>query len=256
MPRWGDRVMRYLPLVWASLFHKKTRLILTLLSLTAAFMLFGLLQAYRRFTAYSLAPVVANAGTSNYIKMENSFVIIVKGADTVKALKGRSINLVELSVSHYLLARALDMNGLSEKDVTLVNTSDADIAANIAGIKQVFARFLTFGDGPTDAIMVDNDAWLSTFGYVQFLRDYGVHFTINKMLSLDSVKLRLDREQPLWQLSQHARTGSGQWLAEAVASFGLIAVIISTTRHRASATPFAVAEIGRASCRERVSSPV
>ncbi|MEK6788724.1 MAG: MIP/aquaporin family protein [Pseudomonadota bacterium] len=48
-------------------------------------------------------------------------------------------------------------------------------------------------------------------------------------------------ELPLWQLSQHARTGSGQWLAEAVASFGLIAVIISTTRHRASATPFAVA---------------
>lgn len=75
--------------------------------------------------------------------------------------------------------------------------SDADIAANIASIKTVFARFLTFGDGPTDAIMVDNDEWLSRFGYVQFLREFGTHFTINRMLSFDSVKLRLEREQPM-----------------------------------------------------------
>jgi tyrosyl-tRNA synthetase len=83
------------------------------------------------------------------------------------------------------------------KDESRKLLSDADIAANIAGIKQVFAKFLTFGDGPTDAIMVDNDAWLSKFGYVQFLRDYGVHFTVNRMLAFDSVKLRLEREQPM-----------------------------------------------------------
>lgn len=83
------------------------------------------------------------------------------------------------------------------KDESRKLLSDADIAANIAGIKQVFARFLTFGDGPTDAVMVDNDAWLSKFGYVQFLRDYGVHFTVNRMLAFDSVKLRLEREQPM-----------------------------------------------------------
>jgi tyrosyl-tRNA synthetase len=83
------------------------------------------------------------------------------------------------------------------KDESRKLLSDADIAANIAGIKQVFARFLTFGDGPTDAIMVDNDEWLSKFGYVQFLRDYGVHFTVNRMLAFDSVKLRLEREQPM-----------------------------------------------------------
>ncbi|PVM87856.1 tyrosine--tRNA ligase [Caulobacter radicis] len=83
------------------------------------------------------------------------------------------------------------------KDESRKLLSDADIQANIAGIKQVFARFLTFGDGPTDAIMVDNDEWLSKFGYVQFLRDYGVHFTVNRMLAFDSVKLRLEREQPM-----------------------------------------------------------
>jgi len=83
------------------------------------------------------------------------------------------------------------------KDESRKLLSDADIAANIAGIKSVFAKFLTFGDGPTDAIMVDNDAWLSKFGYVQFLRDYGVHFTVNRMLAFDSVKLRLEREQPM-----------------------------------------------------------
>jgi tyrosyl-tRNA synthetase len=83
------------------------------------------------------------------------------------------------------------------KDESRKLLSDADIAANIAGIKQVFSKFLIFGDGPTDAIMVDNDTWLSKFGYVQFLRDYGVHFTVNRMLAFDSVKLRLEREQPM-----------------------------------------------------------
>ena len=71
------------------------------------------------------------------------------------------------------------------------------IAANLAGIRQVFTRFLGFGEGATDARMVNNADWLDHLNYIDFLRDYGVHFTINRMLSFDSVKLRLDREQPL-----------------------------------------------------------
>jgi len=71
------------------------------------------------------------------------------------------------------------------------------IAHNLAGIKQVFTKFLSFGDGPTDARMANNADWLDHLNYIDFLRDYGVHFTINRMLSFDSVKLRLDREQPL-----------------------------------------------------------
>ena len=85
----------------------------------------------------------------------------------------------------------------SGKDESRKLLTDADIAANLAGIRTVFERFLTFGDGPTDAVMVDNDEWLSKLGYVEFLREYGPHFTINRMLTFDSVKLRLEREQPL-----------------------------------------------------------
>ena len=83
------------------------------------------------------------------------------------------------------------------KDTSRPQLTEADIAANIASIKTVFETFLTFGDGPTDAIMVDNDEWLSKYGYVEFLREYGTHFTINRMLAFDSVKLRLEREQPM-----------------------------------------------------------
>jgi tyrosyl-tRNA synthetase len=61
----------------------------------------------------------------------------------------------------------------------------------------VFAKFLTFGDGPTDAVIVNNDDWLSKLGYIDFLREFGVHFTVNRMLAFDSVKLRLEREQPM-----------------------------------------------------------
>lgn len=75
--------------------------------------------------------------------------------------------------------------------------TDEIIAENVAGIRQVFERLLTFGDGPTDAIMVDNDEWLSKLGYIKLLRNVGPHFTVNRMLTFDSVKLRLDREQPL-----------------------------------------------------------
>ena len=75
--------------------------------------------------------------------------------------------------------------------------TEADIARNMAGIKSVFARFLTFGDGPTDAVMANNADWLDRLEYIPFLRDYGRHFSVNRMLSFDSVKLRLEREQPL-----------------------------------------------------------
>jgi len=71
------------------------------------------------------------------------------------------------------------------------------INSNIASIKTVFERFLTFGDGPTDAIMLDNAEWLDALQYLPFLRDYGQHFSVNRMLSFDSVKLRLEREQSL-----------------------------------------------------------
>ncbi|MEH6666039.1 MAG: tyrosine--tRNA ligase [Brevundimonas sp.] len=83
------------------------------------------------------------------------------------------------------------------KDASRPQLTDADIAANIASIRTVFEKFLTFGDGPTDAIMVDNDEWLSKFGYVEFLREYGTQFTVNRMLAFDSVRLRLEREQPM-----------------------------------------------------------
>ncbi|PCI05407.1 MAG: tyrosine--tRNA ligase [Hyphomicrobiales bacterium] len=71
------------------------------------------------------------------------------------------------------------------------------IEENKAGIKQVFAKLLTFGDGPKDAIMPDNAEWLLELNYVQFLREYGKHFSVNQMLARDSVKLRLEREQHL-----------------------------------------------------------
>ena len=75
--------------------------------------------------------------------------------------------------------------------------TDAQIQANMDGIKQVFGRFVTFGDGPTDALMANNDDWLGELAYIPFLRDVGRHFSINRMLSFESVKLRLEREQPL-----------------------------------------------------------
>ena len=71
------------------------------------------------------------------------------------------------------------------------------INANIASIKRVFDRFLTFGDGPTDAVLLDNAEWLDKLEYIPFLREIGQHFSVNRMLSFDSVKLRMDREQSL-----------------------------------------------------------
>ncbi|MGV3555337.1 MAG: tyrosine--tRNA ligase [Croceibacterium sp.] len=75
--------------------------------------------------------------------------------------------------------------------------SDETIEANIASIATVFERMLTFGDGPTDAVMVNNHDWLGQLGYIELLQQVGTHFTINRMLTFDSVRLRLDREQPM-----------------------------------------------------------
>ena len=75
--------------------------------------------------------------------------------------------------------------------------SEAEIAANKTGIERTFARFLEFGDGPADALMVDNADWLDALEYIPFLREFGSRFSVNRMLAMDSVKRRLDREQPL-----------------------------------------------------------
>ena len=75
--------------------------------------------------------------------------------------------------------------------------SDAQIGSNIAAMGQVFARYLTYGDGPSDAIMLNNAQWLDDLNYLTFLRDIGRHFSVNRMLSFESVKSRLDREQSL-----------------------------------------------------------
>jgi len=85
----------------------------------------------------------------------------------------------------------------SGKDSARKLLTNEQIECNMEGIQRVFERFLTFGEGPTDALMVNNSEWLDNLNYVDFLRDYGRHFSVNRMLSFDSVKLRLEREQPL-----------------------------------------------------------
>jgi tyrosyl-tRNA synthetase len=85
----------------------------------------------------------------------------------------------------------------SGKDEARQLLTDDQIKANMASIRRIFERFLTFGDGPTDAVMINNDEWLSQLMYIPFLRDVGRHFSINRMLTFDSVRLRLEREQPL-----------------------------------------------------------
>ncbi|AWU92957.1 tyrosine--tRNA ligase [Azospirillum ramasamyi] len=85
----------------------------------------------------------------------------------------------------------------SFRDTTRPMLDDAQIAANAAGLRRVFGQYMTFGDGATDAMMVDNADWLDGLDYVPFLRDVGRHFTINRMLSFDSVRQRMEREQPL-----------------------------------------------------------
>jgi tyrosyl-tRNA synthetase len=140
-------------------------------------------------------------------KASSGIVTAYIGFDaTAKSLHAGS--LIQIMMLHWLQATghkpiALMGGGTTKvgdptgKDEQRKLLTDADIEANIAGIKTAFAKFLKFGDGPTDALMVNNDDWLSQLGYVEFLRDYGVHFTINRMLTFDSVKLRLERESPM-----------------------------------------------------------
>ena len=85
----------------------------------------------------------------------------------------------------------------SGKDESRQVLSLEHINKNMSGIKKIFSKYLTFGDLPSDTIMANNADWLDELNYIEFLRDYGRHFTINRMLKFDSVKLRLDREQPL-----------------------------------------------------------
>ncbi|MDF2687618.1 MAG: tyrosine--tRNA ligase [Microvirga sp.] len=85
----------------------------------------------------------------------------------------------------------------SFRDASRPLLDEEQIARNAAGLRQVFSRYLSFGDGPKDAVMVDNADWLDPLRYLPFLRDFGTHFTINRMLSFDSVRQRLEREQPL-----------------------------------------------------------
>src|SRR6202167_4448849 len=85
----------------------------------------------------------------------------------------------------------------SGRDETRELLTDEQINANIAGIREIFGHFLRFDDSPTGAVMANNDDWLSGLQYIPFLRDIGRHFTINRMLTMDSVRLRLEREQPL-----------------------------------------------------------
>jgi tyrosyl-tRNA synthetase len=85
----------------------------------------------------------------------------------------------------------------SGKDEARQMLTDETIASNMAGIRKAFDALIRFGSGPTDAIAVNNADWLDALGYIALLREVGPHFTINRMLTFDSVKLRLDREQPL-----------------------------------------------------------
>jgi tyrosyl-tRNA synthetase len=85
----------------------------------------------------------------------------------------------------------------SGKDDARKLLTDEQLSANIASIKGSFEKILSFDEGPTGALLINNDEWLSKLGYIELLRDVGRHFTINRMLTFDSVKLRLDREQPL-----------------------------------------------------------
>ncbi|MBN9413451.1 MAG: tyrosine--tRNA ligase [Candidatus Paracaedimonas acanthamoebae] len=85
----------------------------------------------------------------------------------------------------------------SGKDEMRQVLDETKIAENLESIKKIFAKYLTFGDGPTDAVMVNNADWLNSLNYLDFLRDYGRHFSINRMLTFDSVRQRLEREQSL-----------------------------------------------------------
>ena len=108
----------------------------------------------------------------------------------------------------------------SGRDETRSLLDDATIAANIASILKAFDRLLTFGKGPSDALMVNNADWLDELQYIPFLREIGRHFTINRMLTMDSVKLRLEREQPLTFLEFNYMILQGYDFVELFKRFG------------------------------------
>ncbi|MCV3737454.1 tyrosine--tRNA ligase [Rhizobium sp. TRM96647] len=116
--------------------------------------------------------------------------------------------LIQIMMLHWLQQtghRAISLMGggtgmvgdPSFKDEARQLMTPETIAANIASIKKVFSSYLTYGDGPKDALMINNADWLLGINYLEFLRDVGRHFSVNRMLSFDSVKTRLDREQSL-----------------------------------------------------------
>lgn len=116
--------------------------------------------------------------------------------------------LIQIMMLHWLQAtghRPISLMGggtgmvgdPSFKDEARQLMTPATIDANIASIKTVFSNYLTYGDGPKDALMINNADWLLGINYLEFLRDVGRHFSVNRMLSFDSVKMRLDREQSL-----------------------------------------------------------
>ena len=84
----------------------------------------------------------------------------------------------------------------TDKEKSRPILTEAQIAKNAEGVKKAYSNYLTFGDGPTDAIMVNNDDWLSKIGYIEFLRDIGKYFTINTMVKQETVARRLTNEQP------------------------------------------------------------
>ena len=111
----------------------------------------------------------------------------------------------------------------SFKDESRKLMDDTTINANIEHIKKTcFRQFLKYGDGPTDALMVNNDDWLANLNYLSFLRDYGRHFTVNRMLSFDSVKLRLERESPLTLLEFNYMVMQGYDFLELYRRYGTV----------------------------------
>jgi tyrosyl-tRNA synthetase len=117
-------------------------------------------------------------------------------------------SLIQIMMLHWLQAtghRAISLRGggtgmvgdPSFKDEARQLMTLDTIEANIASIKRVFSNYLSYGEGPKDALMINNAEWLRSLNYLEFLRDVGRHFSVNRMLSFDSVKTRIDREQSL-----------------------------------------------------------
>jgi tyrosyl-tRNA synthetase len=184
-------------------------------------------QALETISAHAKRPPIMTTYTSTLLKTlsDRGYIHQVTDASALDALANRHIipgyigfdatapSLHVGSMVQIMMLRRLQQAGHkpivvmgggttkvgdpSGKDESRKILTSEGINANITSIRAVFERFLTFGDGPSDAIMVDNADWLDTLEYVPFLRDVGQHFTINRMLAFDSVKLRLDREQPL-----------------------------------------------------------